>query len=124
MVWKYRMIKNNSFVNVEFDNNKDHSGEAKRSRVDVKLGLEDIKTFYTFRAWARENLSIYEEGLGTYENADDELIDKHAIIFLNYIKNNFSDFDNGIIEREDWMRLLSSSIRYGNKLLKVNKDKK
>tara|TARA_B100000131_G_scaffold180904_1_gene174629 strand:+ start:1057 stop:1410 length:354 start_codon:yes stop_codon:yes gene_type:complete len=113
------MIKQAAFVNIDFDNNEDNESEAIKSRVDIRLGLSDLSTFYTFKAWAKESLSIYKDGIGTYSDIDDYSMNKHSIIFLNYIKNNFSEFDNGTIDREEWTRKLSSALRYGKKLIRL-----
>ena len=82
---------------------------SEKSRANFKrLYFDDLRTYYTFKSWIKNNLTMYDDDVGDF----DEPTFEHIFIFLNYLKNKFST----VIDRPHWYKKISSILRYAIKL--------
>jgi hypothetical protein len=93
---------------IQFDGGNVNRSSSEDRQSFKRLYFEDIKSYYSFKFWLRDNLMMYNSGAGDY----DEPLYEHMIIFLTHLKEKFKKN----VDRPHWHKRISSILRYAIKL--------
>ena len=101
------MLKSGS-IKVIVDGGDVNSSSTDSRHNFKRLYFEDIKDYYSFKLWLKDNLMMYDSGAGDYE----EPLHEHILVFLVYLRGILE----GDISRPHWYKRLGSIARYAIKL--------